>query len=156
MTGQLFHTPAEIIAQLIADLGLADIEDTGTGPAPTGWAVFALHLPESPEQAIQVKDTAGRLHQRVQPTGVMGEHYGIQVLARSSEDPAAPYKRIKLLLEYFDTQVNRDEVILLDSNGDPQTYRVNAITRTSPAIPAGNDGRRFFYSGNAIASIELV
>lgn len=156
MSGQLYHTPAEIVAQLIADLGLADVQGTGTGVAPTGWTVFALHFPEDPEQAIFVKDTAGRLHGRSQPTGVTGEHYGIQVLARSSEDPAASYRRVKLLLEYFDTQVKRDEVILVDQNSIARTYRVNAITRTSPAIPAGSDGRRYFYSGNAVASIELV
>lgn len=153
MSGTLYHTPADIVAQLIADLGLADIEPAGT--PITGWTVFPLHMPESPDQAIQVKDTAGRVHNRVHVTGIAGEHYGIQILARSAQDPATPYKRIKLILEYFDSQVNRD-LVVLDDSGTNRTYRVNAVTRTGPAIPAGNDGRRFFYAGNVIASIEYV
>lgn len=156
MTGTLYHTPAEIVAQLMDDVGLANLEDTGTGDPPTGWTVFPLHLPDSPEQTILVKDTAGRLHRRSHPTGVMGEHYGIQVLARSSQDPATPFKKIKSILEFFDTQVNRELVTLPDDDGTSRTYRVNAITRTGPAVPAGSKGRAFFFAGNVIASIELT
>lgn len=155
MTGVLYHTPAEIIAQMMDDLGLADLEDTGTGDPLTGWTVFPLHLPENPEQAILVKDTAGRLHGRSQPTGVTGEHYGIQLLVRSSEDVSTPYIKLKHVLEYFDTEVKRETVSLADGVVT-RVYRVNAITRISTAIPAGNDGRRFFFSGNFLASIELT
>ena len=152
MTGTLYHSPADIVAQLMDDVGLANLSTgTGTGDPSTGWTVFPLHLPETPEQAILVKDTSGRLHNRNHVTGVMSEHYGIQLLARSSQDPVTPYKRIKLILEYFDTNVNRALVTI-----GVRTYRVNAITRVGPAAPAGNDGRRFFYSGNLIASIELT
>jgi len=156
MTGVLYHSPSEIIAQMLDDLGLADLQSTGTGDPLTGWTVFPIHLPEDPEQALVVKDTSGRIHGRMQPTGVIGEHYGIQILARSSVDPVTPYKRVKLILEAFDTLVNREEVTLIDDNSVSRTYRVNAVTRVGPAVPAGNDGQRFFYSGNAVASIELV
>ena len=155
MSGQLYHTPAEIVTQLMIDLGLADGPETTNGL--TGWTVFPLQFREDPEQALQVKDTAGRLHGRSQITGEAGEHYGIQVLARSSQDVSTPYKKIKAVLAFFDTQVRRESVTLFDQdNFMNRTYRVNAITRTSTAVPAGNDGRRFFYSGNALASIELA
>ena len=157
MTGKLYHSPADIIAQMMDDLGLANLEDTGTGEPLTGWTVFPLHMPESPEEAIQVKDTSGRMHLRSHPTGVMGEHYGIQLLVRSSQDPSTPYVKLKGILDYFDTDVRRELVTLYDSeNHVDRVYRVNAITRMSVAIPAGNDGRRFFYSGNMLASIELT
>jgi hypothetical protein len=155
MSGILYHSPAEIIAQLMVDLGLADFEDPDLEPL-TGWTVFPLHLPESPDQAIQVKDTHGRLHRRAHVTGIMGEHYGLQLLARSAQDPATPYLKMKAILHFFDTEVNRELVTLEDSDGVEQTYRVNAITRTSMPLPAGKDGGRFFYSGNVIASIEFV
>lgn len=157
MTGVLYHTPAEIIAQMMDDLSLANLETTGTGLPLTGWTVFPLHLPESPEEAIQVKDTSGRLHRRSQPTGEIGEHYGIQVLVRSSKDPASSYKKLKQILESFDTEVRRELVTLYDEDNEvSRTYRVNAITRITPAFPSGNDGRRFYFAGNMIASIELT
>lgn len=159
MTGVLYHTPAEIIAQLIDDLNIADLQCTGTGSAPTmtGWTVFPEHIPESPDQVILVKNTMGRLHRREHVGGVTGEHYGIQILTRSAVDPATPYRKLKNIQEYFDTQVRRESVTLYDyTNATYRTYRVNAITRVSPAAPAGNDGRRFFFSGNMITSIELA
>lgn len=154
MTGVLYHTPAEIIAQMMHNVSLADLEGPGTGDPPTEWTVFPIHLPESPEQAILVKDTSGMVHRRIQTTGVMGEHYGIQLLARSSEDPAVPYKKMKQILEYFDSNIRRELVTLQDGYAT-RTYMVHAITRITPVVPAGNDGRRFFFSGNVIASIEL-
>jgi len=155
MSGILYNSPAEIIAQLMVDLGLVDFEDPDEEPL-TGWTVFPMHIPESPDQAIQVKDTHGRLHRRAHVTGVMGEHYGIQLLARSSQDPATPYLKMKAILHFFDTEVNRETVTLDDKDGVSRIYRVNAITRTSMPLPAGNDGRRYFYSGNVIASIEYT
>ena len=157
MTGILYHTPAEIITQLLDDLGLADIEDTGTGVPLTGWTVFALHMPENPEQALVVKDTAGRIFGRANPDGVTAEHYGVQITARSSQDPATPYLKIKRLMEYFDTEVIRDQVTLYDyTNSVNRVYRVNSVMRVATAFPSGNDGRRFFFSGNFLASIEFV
>jgi len=154
MSGVLYHSPAEIIAQLMIDLGLANGNEEDE--ALTGWVVFPLHLPETPDQAIQVQDTAGRLHNRTQVTGETGEHYGIQVLARSPQDPVTAYRKIKQLLEYFDTEICREEVTVYDEAASTnRTYMVHALTRTSVAIPSGNDGRRYFYAGNALASIEL-
>jgi len=128
---------------------LADLNDADENL--TGWTVFPIHLPEVPDQALLVSDTSGRLHRRSQVDGVIGEHYGIQILARSAQDPATPYKKIKAIMECFDSVVYRDVVTL-----DNKSYRINAITRTGSAAPAGNDGRRYFYSGNFIVSIELI
>jgi len=148
MSGELYHTPAEIIAQMFVDLGLADYpEDDGL----TGWVVYPMHLPETPDEAILISDTAGRLHRRMHVSGITGEHYGIQILVRSPEDPATPYKKVKSILHYLDTEVNRELVTI-----SGHTYRVNAVTRTSGALPAGRDGARFLYSGNVVASIEFV
>jgi hypothetical protein len=118
--------------------------------------VFSIHFPETPDQAILVTDTQGRMHPRNFVTGVIGEHYGLSILVRSPEDPGSSYRKIKAILQQFDTEVGRTEVVLTDENDVERTYRINAITRTSAAIPAGNDGTRYFYSGNVIASIELV
>jgi hypothetical protein len=156
MSGKLYHNPSDIIAQLLDDYGLANLPDS-LGSIETGWTVYPLHMPEAPDQVLAVMDTSGRLHRRMHVTGVTGEHYGIQILARSSEDVAAPYRKIKSLLEYFDENVIRTEVTLTNSAGTMNhTYRVNSITRVSMALPAGVDGRRYLYSGNVLASIEWV
>lgn len=158
MTGVLYHAPSEIVARALADYGAGNMEDTGTADPITGWTIFPMHMPDEPEQVIMVKDTAGRLHRRMHVTGVIGEHYGIQILARSSVDPATPFKKIKTILELFDNPdvCLRSEIVLLDDTGTSRTYRINAITRTSAVIPAGNQGRIWYFSGNAVASIELV
>jgi hypothetical protein len=148
MSGELLHTPSEIVAQMLVDLGVADYpEDDGL----TGWVIFPTKLPELPEQAIGVIDTTGRLHRRAHVTGVIGEHYGIQFLVRGANAPVTSYIKCKELMHFIDTEVNREIVVLGD-----YTYRVNALTRTSVTMPAGRDGARFLHSGNALASIELL
>jgi uncharacterized protein (DUF1330 family) len=148
MSGELPHTPAVIVAQMLVDLGVADYpEDDGL----TDWVVFPTHLPEAPDQAMAVVDTAGRLHRRMHVTGVIGEHYGLQFLVRGARAPVTSYSKCKAVMEFLDTEVNREIVTI-----DEYTYRVNAITRTSVTMPAGRDGARFLHSGNAIASIELL
>lgn len=155
MTGVLYHSPADIVTQLLVDLGLADAHED-TDEHLTGWDVCSSHLPEDPVNAIVVIDTSSRPHRRNQVTGVIGEHYGIQVLVRAS-DITDCYKRAKLIAESFDTDVRRDEVELEDEDAEvTRTYRVNAVTRLGLPVPAGNDGRIFFRSLNALASIELV
>jgi hypothetical protein len=149
MSGELYHTPAEIIAQMLVDLGIADYPETEDGL--TGWTIFPNHLPEYPDQAMSVVDTQGRLHRRIQVSGLIGEHYGIQVLVRSAQDPGTTYTKTKTILHYFDTEVRKEEVTL-----DNSVYIVHAVTRTSPALPVGKDGARFLHSGNALASIELL
>lgn len=157
MTGMLYHTPAEIIAQLIEDLGHATQQGTGTGSAWGEWTVFPMHLPDVPEQAILVKDTTGILFGRMQPTGVKGEHYGVQLLARSSQDPGTPYKKLRQIVYSFNTAVKRNSVTLYDSdNAVDRVYRVNGITQRTPVLGVGNEGRRMFYSVNVTASIELT
>lgn len=150
MSGQLAHPPCVIIAKMMSDLGLADLITAGD----TGWALFSMHLPETPDQALVVKDTPGRNFGRDHVTGITCEHYGIQVLARSAEDPATPFKKMKAILEYFDTEVLNESVVL-EEDDVWYTYKVNAVHSAGPTVPAGNDGRRFFYSGNALASIEI-
>jgi len=154
MSGELLHTPAEIIAKMLVDLGMADYpENDGL----TGWVVFPTKMPELPEQVIAVIDTVGRLHRRMHVTGVIGEHYGIQFLVRGANAPVTSYKKCKELMHFLDTEVNRETVVLTDEDTEYEyTYRVNAVTRTSVTFPAGRDGARFLHSGNAIASIELV
>lgn len=158
MSGVLKHTPAEIIAQLIDDVGLANLEDTGTGDPITGWTLFSNHLPPEPEQVIFVKDTTGSLHKRDHVTGVTGEHYGIQLMSRSSVDPVTPYLKLKAVSEYFDTSISRETVSLVDLDDDTvvRNYRVNTINRVTPVAPAGNDGRIFFFAFNCLVSIVLA
>lgn len=155
MTGTLYHSPAEIITQLVIDLGIADGPETDDGL--TGWTVFPIQMEEDPDDAIQVTDTSGYMHGRSHVTGIVGEHYGIQILVRGSEDISAPYKKLKSIMSLFDEEVQRETVILLDDdNSVNRNYRVNAITRKSTVVPAGNDGRRYFWAANVVASIELA
>lgn len=149
MSGELPHTPAEIVTKMLVDLGVANYADDDE--QLTGWIVYPTHLAESPDRAMAVVDTAGRLHRRTHVSGVIGEHYGLQFLVRGANAPVTSYVKAKEVMHFLDTEVNREIVVI-----DGYTYRVNAITRTSVTVPAGRDGARFLHSGNAIASIELL
>jgi hypothetical protein len=73
MSGSLDHFPADIIRQLLIDLGV------GLGVTATDWPAFSQKEPDSPDNVITVFDTMGRDLGRTNPDMVRSERYGIQV-----------------------------------------------------------------------------
>lgn len=145
MDGSMVHTPAEIVQQLLVDLGLATI-----GGA---WAVYENSLPDDPDNAIAVDDVEGRLQGRTQVDGRMQGVHGLSIVVRGVDQRTAR-TRANLIATALDETVNQN-LVTISSN----SYRVHAISRTSDTMSLGKDGtnsRRRLFSINAVASIKAV
>jgi hypothetical protein len=147
MTGLLHHTPAQILQQLLIDLGVAtDVSDD------EAWPVYFGLQPETPDDSICTYDTTGVLGGRDQISGEMQEHYGVQIRVRSEGVNDGVIKALELCSQ-LDTNVKRESVVLGASY-----YLVWAVTRTSTINSLGTDGtsRRRLWTINALMSITPV
>ena len=78
MSGALTHSPAEIVRNLLVNMG------AGTLPAAGGsWPISCDQRLDTPDNAITINDTDGRKDGRSMPTGEVFEHPGIQIEVRS-------------------------------------------------------------------------
>lgn len=151
MSGLLNHSPAEIIQQLLIDLGHGESVDfTGTG---TDYVVYHGSMPDVIEDCICVTDTEGILHLRDMATGGRQEHHGFQVRLRNTSITVGG-QTARNIAQAFDATVYQNTVTIEGS-----TYCVQSITRTSPVIYIGPEvgtSRRHLFSVNAIVSVRQL
>lgn len=149
MSGLLNHSPAEIVQQLLIDLGYGDdVAYTGTG---TAYPVYHGIMPDVEDDCLCVTDTEGIIHQRDMAARSRQEHHGIQVRVRC-ENVTTGGKKARDIAEAFDSVVYQNTVLI-----DSSTYLVQAMTRTSPVIYIGPEvgtSRRYLFSVNAIVSVR--
>ena len=145
MDGALVHTPAEIVQQLLINLGLAS--DGGA------WAIYENSFPDSPDNAIAISDVEGRMSGRTHVDGKMQGFHGLKILVRGVDQRTARTKA-DAIAQALDTTVLRNNVTLSGNN-----YTVQAINRTADTISVGmdvNNSRRRLFSINAVASIRAA
>lgn len=131
MSGELDHSPATIISQLLVDLGL------GTLPADSeAWPVYTSVEPNAPDNVITVFDTQGANAGRHMKTGERQEFHGIQVRVRSAEYPVG-YAKAREIAVALDEEVYRTEVLV-----EFTTYLVHSISRSSDVLSLGKDSPR--------------
>lgn len=141
------HSAAEIVQQLLIDLGVATDPDDGED-----WPAYYSNMPDSPDDCLAVLDTSAIKHGRSQVDGTTWVHYGVQVTVRGG-DVRTAYVKARDVSRAFDEDVVRDEVTLDDS-----IYTVHAVSRTGAEVPLGPEGttRRRLWTLNALASITLT
>ncbi len=140
-TSPIYNSPAELIRWSIVDDGLGS--NPGDGSA---WPVFVGHMPDEPDNAICVYDTAGTPDGRVQRGGETIEHPGWQVRVRSVDHPTG-WPKITNIRNHLDS-VNRQGVVI-----DTYSYTIQAVTLTGGIQSLGQepDGtRRNNYTINGI------
>jgi len=146
MSGSLTHSPADVIRQLLIDLGL------GTTPTDEGsWPIFVSNEPDAPDNAIAITDTAGKLDGRIQNDGELGIHHGFQVRIRAATR-AAGYAKANALAVGMDELVAYDTVTVSST-----TYIVHAITRTGDILFLGKEvdaSKRFLFTINAVTALR--
>jgi len=147
MTGPLPDTAAAIVQQLLVNLGVCSLPGTSGDPP-----VFCNSMPDSPDAAVAVYDTEGRIHGRAQVTGEIQEHLGIQIKVRASkhQDGVTHCEQIK---EALDLTVYRTSVTMPTT---AHTYLVQAITRTSGILVLGKEipgSKRSLFTINALVSV---
>lgn len=139
-------SPAVIIREMLIDLGL--VSESG------GWPAYVSFLPEGPDSAIGIFDTAGIMDGRLMEDGTQIVHPGIQIQVRGLYYPATRQK-IDELAEELD-KVNRREVGLSSS----EYWLVLDVLRIGDILPLGiqeeNGKRRHYFTLNAVLSLEPV
>jgi len=112
----LLHSPAEVLQQLLQDIGAAD-DPEGDDPS---WPVYSTSRPDAPDQLIAVVDTAAQDDGKLM-SGEYTQHWGVQLCVRSNGHNAGLVKA-----ESVRRQLNED-VYQAVVNLDDATYFVPAV-----------------------------
>ena len=141
MSNILEHTPAEIVAQMLVDLGQANKYNLAGS-----WPVFFSQQPVKPDNLVVVTNIGGRIHGRNHLTGWTRKHFGIEVAARSvregnSGDAATTvgWEKINQICNALDSSVLNRSVTVSHMNRPSVTYIVHACTRINDIRTVGPD-----------------
>lgn len=136
-------SPADVIRTFLIDEDLGS--DGGT------WPIYVAFLPDTPDDAIVVSDTAGMQDGRVM-SGEQIIHPGIQVVVRGV-DYVLTYSKISDIALALDG-INGLSVALSSED----SYTLKNVSRTGDILPLGmdevGDRRRFNFSVNAVITIS--
>lgn len=143
------NPPARIIRKLLIDLGLAVNSSTAE------WSTFVSFLPDTPDTAIVVYDTAGVQQGRIMRTGEKVEKPGIQIRFRSSDYPKA-WGKARAVADALDVAGGSTVVL----TGPNETVFIQNISRTSNILTTGieeeGDRKRHNLTLNAIITMRKV
>lgn len=141
-------SPAQVIRRLLIQLTLAPDSLTAV------WAPFTAFLPDAPDTAMVVYDTAGTQDGRIMRTGEKIEHPGIQIRFRSSNYPAA-WEKAKAVADALDALPVGTIVAMVPTS---ETWRVQNVSRTGAILTAGieeeGDRKRHNLTINAILTMR--
>ena len=144
----LTHDPADIIRYLLISKSL------GTEPIANGaWPIFTAIENDSPDNAITIYNTTGKVQGRLQGTGAYVEKPGIQIRVRGATHLLG-YARGKSIESTLDTGVYQDTVTIGGS-----VYEVHAVSRSGNLIFAGRDSsssKRFIFTLNVTSTIRQL
>lgn len=125
------HSPAEIVQQMLVDLA------QGTLPSANGsWPVFCPNEGNKPDNAITVRDTAGRSDGRLMVTGRVPVHHGFQVRIRASSHNVG-WAKADAIRVALSESVEQTTVTISGSS-----YVVQGCVAIGPIIPLGMDKTR--------------
>ena len=154
MSGTLTHSPADVVRNLLIDLGL------GTAPADGGaWPVYVAQEPNSPDSVITVYDTSGILDGRFMVSGEVQENHGFQVRVRCANTWRG-YEKAQEIAVALDESTSLKTVSVGDDAGTgDQTYTVYAVSRKGGVISLGKDTPRTklnLFTINAVVSLRQI
>ena len=137
-------SPAEIVRQLLVD--------TGHGSVAGTWPVFVSFMPDEPDAALCVYDTAGEMDGRLMHNGEQIEHPGIQVRVRSGLYPEAWNKARAVAIALDNVHKN---IVAMSSE---DAYLVSNASRRGAVIPLGMEmegsRRRYDFTVNAVLTLK--
>jgi hypothetical protein len=152
MSGPLTHSPADVLRRLLISLG------HGTAPSADGlWPIYTGTLPDSPDSALLITDTAGISQGRFQNDGETQESHGIQILVRDGKSTDG-FEKARAVGVALDESIRLNSVTLADNTGTGNsTYLVYmAGTRSGPfAIGQEKPGsKRHLFTINALMKLR--
>ncbi len=154
MTGSLTFSQADVIAQLLIDLGI------GTDPTANGdWPIYVSEEPNEPDNVITVFATVGTQDGRTMIDGEVQEHEGIQIRVRSAGYDTGNRKADELKIA-IDQTIERDTVQVASVIGTGTLdYFVQAVSRVSGPLSLGKEtptSHRNVFTINAIVALREV
>lgn len=148
----LTHSPAQIIRDLLVDLGLGVLPSAGGN-----WPLFVTSIPDSPDSIITITDTLGTSDGRIQPTGEAAEHPGFQVAVRDSNHQDGWEKANAIRVALSET-VASNSVSITDNVGTGTSeYVVFAVTKIGGIIVLGKElptSKRHLFTINATVALR--
>ena len=147
----LANSPADVVAQLLIQLGLAvDPATTPGGP----WSVHVVGQPGKPDRSIVVGNTAGKNDGRSGLDGTVWRHWGIGINVRSFEESDG-WLKADAIRDALERQVRYTSVTLPAATGG-HTYLVYAIADIGQVISAGKEtpqSKRSLFSLNCTVTL---
>jgi hypothetical protein len=150
LIGSLQDSPADVIAQILINMGLVADPDSSSSSNPD-WLISVDQELAVPDDVIEIHNTAGIQSGRVQITGQMSELYGIQFMVRAVDSRIA-FAMMNQLAVIVDQQIYRVTVPM----NSGKSYFLDSITRTGTPIALGKEApltKRYIYTLNAITSV---
>ena len=153
MANSLRHSPAEIVRQLLINLGLgvAGSYDSSNRYSGAAWPVTTNSEVDQPDNAITVYDTAGQGDGRSMIDGETFSHYGFQVRIR-----AQTHRLGWLKADSIETGLSKSvyqNVVTVDG----VSYLVHCVARIGDVLSLGKEApqsiRRVF-TLNALLSVK--
>lgn len=148
MSGQLSHSPAQLVRQFLVDLSGGNHPDSGES-----WPIYCHKEPDNPDNVVTVYTTQGLVKGWQQIEGEAIEHYGVMIRIRSTTAEVG-YVQADLIRHLIDTQSS-----FVNVRVDDAVYRIESIDRTSAILPLGAESptsARHLYTINATTSLRRL
>lgn len=146
-TSFLTHSPAQIIQQMMIDLGV------GTdGSLNNAWPIFSTEEPDDPDNCITVYDTTGSDDGRSMVDGKSMQHHGIQVRVRSY-DHQTGYVKAREIRSAFEGVLNKQTSL------ETNLYLVECINKIGDVLCLGQDvpaSKRRVFTLNVVTPITKL
>lgn len=148
----LIDKPSKIVRAYFIALNTTGLvlPSSGGASGPPPWSCFTNTLPDTPDSAVVIGDTAGTLHGKLMRTGEQMLHFGIQVRVRALDDDVA-YQKVVLLME------NLNKIKMTTVTLGSNQYVIRCAARTSQPVFMGVDKddqkRRTNYTVNTLMKI---
>lgn len=146
-SSSLAHSPAQIISQLLVELGLA------AAPTATAtWPVYVSNEPTAPDNVVTVYDTQGKDGGRAMFTGELLGFSGFQIRIRAKDHPTG-WVKADTIQTTLAQEVSLDTVHVEDTD-----YLVHAVSNIGDVLSLGKDpnSNRRLFTINAIAAIRQL
>jgi hypothetical protein len=156
MTTALQHSPADIVRQLLIEIGQGIDSTTTLGPAvnvPPDWSVFTSTEPSVPDNCLTTYDIDGSSDGRIMVSGEAPYHYGFQIRIRSMDHPTGYIKANQL------RNALAESVYMSTVKIDSASYTVHAITSIGEIIAIGKDNpatKRSLFTLNAMLAMGFL
>src|SRR6266568_4440050 len=139
------NSPSKVVHQLLLNLDLGEGEGED-------WNAFISFLPDTPDRAICVYDTAGKMDGRLMD-GEQVEHPGIQIRVRGP-DYAETWEKAQDIALSLDTM--QKVVVTVEEKG----YIIHNVSRTGAIIPTGVEetggNRRHHFTINMVLTLQRL